>query len=435
MRIAQPLAGLAIAPGAQQVNERPEQACIALGLALRTVEHAKIEINLIPPRVLEAARRREQIFYWSLSLATLALIMASVIPVSANENKLTLKEIETFKQVLMRYDRDIAVAVKPGNVAALPQSTKETELSGEKTKVTRMQGRAKILDDARDQRRFWMDELAFMNDTRPKTGGVWFYSVETTSVPQPGQGGQAGGPGQGKGGAAPAAAAPVKKKGGFSGVGNTRGSTSDTIGKPFPGVTPTDAALTGGGFGKRRTQGQTGAQAGPNAKKPAEEFSTTPIEKANSLMVRGIAEKPEIVKEFVDGLKKAERTLPDQRFLTAKKVFFSETNVRQVDPSVIYNLPVDGFKGQQQDNNAGFYTKPFYLFTVEVLFRVTDERPSEGAETAEAADAAGAQAGGATAGAAAPGAGANAGGDGAAIDLTNIPRLGKNRKNPQGDGG
>jgi hypothetical protein len=34
VRIAQPLAGLAIAPGAQQVNERPEQACVALGLVL-----------------------------------------------------------------------------------------------------------------------------------------------------------------------------------------------------------------------------------------------------------------------------------------------------------------------------------------------------------------------------------------------------------------
>ena len=67
VRIAQPLAGLAVAPGGQQVSEFPEQSCVALGMALRCQQTVTLEINLIPPRVVEAARRREAAIYWGLS--------------------------------------------------------------------------------------------------------------------------------------------------------------------------------------------------------------------------------------------------------------------------------------------------------------------------------------------------------------------------------
>ena len=72
--------------------------------------------------------------------------------------------------------------MKPGNIQPLPQSTKEADLTNQKNQVGYLQKRVQILDDAREARRFWLDELAFMNDTRPKTGGLWFYSVETTSM-------------------------------------------------------------------------------------------------------------------------------------------------------------------------------------------------------------------------------------------------------------
>ena len=80
VRIARPLAGLAVAPGAQEINEHPEQAAGALGLALRTLQPVPIAINLVPPALLESARRKEQLFYWVLSFITLGLIGASIVP-------------------------------------------------------------------------------------------------------------------------------------------------------------------------------------------------------------------------------------------------------------------------------------------------------------------------------------------------------------------
>lgn len=377
VRIAQPLAGLAIAPGAQQVNERPEQACIALGLALRCCEPAKIEINLIPPRVLEAARRREQIFYWTLSLATLALIMASVIPVKANENKLVLKELDTLKQVIAQYDRDISVAIKPGNTQALPQSKKEAELTTEKSKVTYLESRINILDKARFTRRFWLDEIALINDARPTTGGgVWFYSIESTANPADAKGGKKGG----KAGGAPARSERGERGAGLANLVGVRGTSGapvkDMVGLPFPGIEPSNSTvLKGGGMNRNRKAPADG----PAGKKGAAEgFSNTPIPRAGALYVRGVAESAEVVRAFVDTLQKAERILPDGKFMTCKAVHFSEAAVRQADPSVIYDLLASGNNNAPNADSWGGETKPFYLFNVEVEFRVTLDRPEPG---------------------------------------------------------
>ena len=392
VRIAQPLAGLAIAPGAQQVNERPEQACIALGLALRCCEPTTIEINLIPPRVLEAARRREQIFYWTLSLATLALIMASVIPVKANENKEVLKQLDIFKRVITAYDPNVGVMVKPGNIAPLPTSSKEADLDAEKNKVMYLTGRVKILDDARETRRFWLDELALMNDARPKTGGgVWFYSVETTSIAsqKKGQGGQGAGqqPTQPKRGGG-------RDRGGLADAAGLGASTTkESLGIAFTGIEPANATsvAAGGGLGGGRRNrdrggeaggGLAGAAGGAGGKKKEAPVSNIALPPANSLLVRGVAESAPIVKEFIDSLRKSERTLPDGRFLTPKAVHFSEATVRQEDPSIIYNLPVEGFRGGNQNEVPQWNTKPVYMFTVEVEFQVTVERPDPNAQPA-----------------------------------------------------
>lgn len=393
VRIAQPLAGLAIAPGAQQVNERPEQACIALGLALRCCEPATIEISLVPPRVLEAARRREQIFYWTLSLATLALIMASVIPVSANENQLVIKRTETYKQVLSMYDRDLGVQVRQGNTQALPKSAKEDELDKEVNKVLYLQRRVDLLDNSRKNRRFWLDEFGFLNDARPSTGGVWLYALETTLIGTP-DGKKAGAGGGGR-----KAAAPKERGSGLREfAGNAGGGPTgpDRIGTPFPGLVSPDVQpglSGGGGLGKgneRRPGGPGGKKGGA---KSDSEFSSTPIDRPNAIYVNGVAESATVVKAYVEALKKGERILTDGRFLTAKAVHYKEGSVQQVDPSIIYQLPVGGFRGQQPSGPAWNTTNPFYLFTVEVEFQVTDERPIPGAAAA-AAEAAAAGPGG-----------------------------------------
>lgn len=393
VRIVQPLAGLAIAPGAQQVNERPEQACIALGLALRCCEPATIEINLIPPRVLEAARRREQIFYWTLSLATLALIMASVIPVSANDNQLVVKKIDTIKQVISLYDRELGVMVRQGNVQPLQQSEKEKELDNEVNKVLYLQRRIDILDNARNNRRFWLDEMSLLNDSRPPTGGVWIYALETTVINSDPK----------KPGAGPGGAAPAPRRGGREGRDDKRGSGlsqfagatgagvagPDMIGLPFPGLVSPDVSMTGavGGLGRRRDEDRR-----PNANSKAANnnkndsgFSSTLIERPNSIYVNGVAESAAIVKGYVDALRKAERILPDGRYLTARMVHYKEGSVRQVDPTIIYQLPVGGSRSQQPNAPQWNTTNPFYLFSVEVEFQITDERPVPGEAPAPAA--------------------------------------------------
>ncbi|MCC6143119.1 MAG: type IV pilus assembly protein PilM, partial [Candidatus Hydrogenedentes bacterium] len=104
VRIAQPLAGLAIGPAAQAASESPEQTPVVLGLALRCNEAVPIEINLIPPRVLELARQREQLWYYGLSMATAALILASIIPVSEQKNRLVQQKIDTLRRNIQMYD-------------------------------------------------------------------------------------------------------------------------------------------------------------------------------------------------------------------------------------------------------------------------------------------------------------------------------------------
>jgi type IV pilus assembly protein PilM len=384
VRIAQPLAGLAIAPGAQSVNERPEQACIVLGLSLRCCEPAKIEINLIPPRVLEAARRKEQIFYWTLSLATLALIMASVIPVSANENKLVLKELETFKQVIAQYDVNVSTQIKPGNVQVLPPSSKETELTAEKNKVTYLQARANILDKARDSRDFWLDQLTFLNDARPKTGaGVFFYEVQTTAIPPKGGGAGAGG---NKGAARPAPA-PKEKNAGLADYAGMRGGASkDIVGVPFAGVSPGDTiSQAAAGFGKTSKRPAAG---GPGAKKEEPAMSNKAFPRSNALFVRGVAEDAATVKSFVETVRKSDRLMTDGRYLSAQQVIFTEASVQQADPSIMMELVPPTGGGRQPADTGVYNNKPVYLFNIEVEFRVTDDRPVPGEPTAQAPGAA-----------------------------------------------
>ncbi|MCX5759038.1 MAG: pilus assembly protein PilM, partial [Candidatus Hydrogenedentes bacterium] len=128
VRIARPLAGLAVAPGAQEINEHPEQAAVALGLALRALQPVPIAINLVPPALLESARRKEHLFYWVLSFITLGLIGASIIPGLTAKQKLVLERIQTVKKYVQAYDPE--VAENPGK-----KSVYETELQAARNEV------------------------------------------------------------------------------------------------------------------------------------------------------------------------------------------------------------------------------------------------------------------------------------------------------------
>ena len=162
VRIAQPLAGLAVAPGGQPVSDKPEQACVALGMALRCQQQVALEINLIPPRVLEAARRREAAFYWGLSLLTLALTMACIIPQSAKENEKVVEEIGRVKTLIQRYDP--AVVLKGFTDANVPNSEKLMEFRDVQSDINGLKATVEKLQKERDLRKFWLEEMALIND-------------------------------------------------------------------------------------------------------------------------------------------------------------------------------------------------------------------------------------------------------------------------------
>jgi type IV pilus assembly protein PilM len=365
VRIAQPIAGLAIAPGAQQVNERPEQACVVLGLALRCNETVPIEINLIPPRITELARQKEQAFYWALSLATLALIMASIIPMRAQENVVDLQHYDNMKRYIAEFDPEMAQLIKKGQ--PLPQSKRKQELGEMQARVNGLKSNVDVLDAVRDGRTFWLDELSIVNEARPKGVNIWFSVIETAKIRQgDGQGGPGGpgGPPQLPGAAG--AAAPAV--GGFQlggQVGNVRagGGRGGGVGQRagFRGLTADqwgDAGGRGGGGGGR---GRGGLPGGPGAQqKGPRELSIEPL---NGLRIHGYAENDQIIKDFIQRLKEGQRVAPSRERVAASRVSWDEKSVQRVAWSTLYNAPEDGGGGVNQED-------PYYLysFTVEVQF-------------------------------------------------------------------
>ncbi len=175
VRIAQPLAGLAISPKANEASEHPEQACVALGLALRCCQTVPIQINLIPPRVREVARRKEQVFYWVLSLATMYLILASIIPVTAQKDEEVKAAITRLNAVLAAYD---------GTLVKDPQkrSAFEDDYEIVNTEVESFKQDVGQLDNLRQYRNFWLPYLQAINDARPVTGGLGISAIESITM-------------------------------------------------------------------------------------------------------------------------------------------------------------------------------------------------------------------------------------------------------------
>ena len=176
VRIAQPLAGLAIAPSANEASQFPEQACVALGLALRTVQTVPIEINLIPPRIRELSKRKEQGFYWVLTFVAIYLIMASTIPVTAQKDEIVKERIKSLKSVLGKYDP--ALINNP-----TVNSSYEDDLNVIKTEIGLYEQEIKVLDDLRTAQHFWLPEIQMITDARPL--GIGISSLQTVVLGGP----------------------------------------------------------------------------------------------------------------------------------------------------------------------------------------------------------------------------------------------------------
>lgn len=302
VRIAQPLAGLAIGPGAQQAQEHPEQAVVALGMALRACEPTTIEINLIPPRVLEAARRREQAFYWVLSILLMGAIAASVIPAQANKDKLLRAQIDTYKTYVRMFDP--VLEQNPKN-----KSKFEGELMQAKAQVDARIGELNTLNEAR-KARFFLGDLDILFKCRPEGNKIWLSSVQSAEIaPNVGRG-----DGGGFGGGGP-----------MAGPGPMGGVNSPVTVAPFPGIGPRGGMTTQGpgGLGGPRQQQQGQQQQAQEAPKPPY---------VNGYRVVGYARTPEALLEFIGRLRE------QQRF--SKGVYFEQAAVKEVPETTLYNAAV-----------------------------------------------------------------------------------------------
>ncbi|HOJ34923.1 MAG TPA: type IV pilus assembly protein PilM [Candidatus Hydrogenedentes bacterium] len=351
VRIAQPLAGLAIGPGAQQVNEHPEQAAVVLGLALRCVEAAPIEVNLIPPRVREAARRKEQVFYWGLIAVAVALTFLTIIPSKANEHKRTLEKIEQLKSRLAEYDPRLLPMLNSKNVAGL-QSQYEKELADLQSRVTAQQNIVAELDNAIKDRVIWLEYLNVINEARPKEQGksVWISCIES-SVVGPGGAGAAGPMGMMGGMGNPFAAG----LGGMGAAGPgamTEREQPQIASSGFPGITPLisgGASSQGpggmGGMGDMMAGMMGGGLPTSGASKLNQKLPGIPAGiRPNGFLIRGYATDPETVLAF------KQRLLESGKFVE-NGVYLDERSVNKVDISALDNADVSS--GSQRGGAFG----------------------------------------------------------------------------------
>lgn len=350
VKIAQPLADVQVAPAAQGILQSPEQATVVLGMALRCLDTVTIDINLIPPRILEAARHKEQALYWALSICALVLIFASIVPAAANRNQLVKERIEELKLGIRGYDPELVQRIRPGT--SVPQSGLKRQLDVRKQHLERLEGHVRILDQARRQRRFWLDEMAFVNEARPTMGQMWFSSIETTRFPEEGDK-QEPGAGAGRG------------LRGVAGLPGGSGGAQTTPG--FPGIQPIGGAATRAvGIGRER-DGQ-----------PAEkqEVNKAAIPLPNGMVIHGFAESDKVINDFLEALRITSRQLPNSWFLSAEQVLFSEASVRRVPWDVLYDTATAGGAAAKGDAALPAGASALYTFTVEVRFRRTQDRPT-----------------------------------------------------------
>jgi len=338
VRIAQPLAGLAIAPGAQEVNDHPEQAAVALGLSLRCRESVTIGVNLIPPRILEAARRKEQAVYWALSLLTLGLIVASIVPSLAQRNGMVLERIEFEKTAISQYDPRLITQPGPPRGWISPH---EKELAQAKQEIESHQTVVEKLDKRFSTFKPWLEYMVAINDARPRGQLVLIWSMESTLMERALEQGSRGG--TGRTGGRRGRLDDDDDDGGFMGMmGATGGRTTGPLAPPplkysstgFRGIEggmsrqgqmglfnpdDEDDDYAGGG---RRGRGAGGAR-GASAREEEDPSNY------NGITIQGYADSPETIVLYVDNLKKS------GEFLEGEGVFYDDRSTDPVMPDAL----------------------------------------------------------------------------------------------------
>ncbi|MFA6243481.1 MAG: type IV pilus assembly protein PilM [Candidatus Hydrogenedentales bacterium] len=303
VRIAQPLAGLAIGPAAQEVNEHPEQAAVALGLALRCCQSVPIAINLIPPRILDAHRHREQLFYWALSVATLGLIMASIIPAMAQKNKAVREEMSLLERQIIQYDPRFTGY--PGD-PSLWTSQFVTAIKQKQMDIGQIEAKVNRLDTAYAFRPQWIDYMVAINEARPKGKTIVLWSCESTNLTAP-MGPEGGGRRPGIGG----------------GIGEADGASNTEL-VSSPGFRGISSGRSSGGSGEMGLGGRDDRRArgaGPGTMQATDDPGTY-----NGVAIRGFAGDTESLFQFVEALKASGKFV---------KVYFDD---RFVDPVSVLTM-------------------------------------------------------------------------------------------------
>jgi type IV pilus assembly protein PilM len=293
VRIAQPIAGLAIAPAAQQVNEHPEQSSVVLGMALRGLQEASIEINLIPPEILASVRRHEQLLYWVLTFVTLGFIAASIIPARETKNRMIQNQIETLRQYIRLYDPVVAE-----NPLMKSEFVGQFEEADNLVKARQVQ-LDKLAEAYENCGYYILDDLKLLNDLRPEGGKIWFSSIETSVIMPGGLEQQA------------RRGVPGPSLGGFGLRGNPAGrfggqAQSAVISTGFPSIYPatrTQDRFLGGPRGLGRQQG---LNQGPNQGPNLQQVSAVPA-KPNGYRIYGYAKDSDCLMLFLKQLKDAPR--------------------------------------------------------------------------------------------------------------------------------
>jgi len=336
VRIAQPLAGLAIGPAAQEVSEHPEQACVALGLALRCSERVPIAINLVPPRVVELGRRKQQALYWALSLVVLALVFACLIPRNQQKQRQLQKKIEILENGIRSY-----------RATGLRESDLERRLERAKNLVLAAKEQVDELNAAHAGRNFWLDYFQAINDARPPGNRVWLTSIETTELGGPGRdsvgstdsmmsmfgldimAGSSDAKRPKASAAAPGGAAP-RQNSGFPGLGarGTRGAGA--AGSLLAGG---DAGEAGGALGGMYGfYGGTGlGGAGAKGGGSRERQSVAPA-RPNGMNITGLARDVETIRLFKEQLEKS-------GVFAEGGVYFDESTMDECDVATLYSAP------------------------------------------------------------------------------------------------
>jgi type IV pilus assembly protein PilM len=346
VRIAQPLAGLAIAPGAQEVNEHPEQAATVLGLALRCCEQVTVGINLIPPRILEAARRREAGVYWILSVATLVLIMLTIVPAMAQQNKIVQDNIELGKRQIGQYDPHLPI------LSGLPttwSSQYEKDINDSMGEIQGYIAKVNVLDGKLNTRRQWINDLVAINAARPRGKLLLIYRLETTQITPPGFVAQAASPSPSSDGGVGTGLRKLAATMDFRPVSSDPNETApimpdatDAWGSTgFEGIASNRAGITGAGITR---VGATSQGAGTD---PVQAMADTPAPTTyNGITIAGYAQDVATIEEFKHNLETSGQFLVDEK----PAVYFDE---RFTDPKPFTDLDNAGGGTRQPIGGGG----------------------------------------------------------------------------------